>query len=192
MTYSEFAEAIEPLYRQFRFKMPEDWKAKDLGDRYRVLGKFSVEAMNIAVDKLLLSESHMPVPRILRQALIDASLTIKGESVPDYEPWDDANHCPCGCGGERWSQTVIDKRTGEPRYFPADILDGAMALITAGETETAKLRAEIVRGLAGKIMTRDFVDCNVHSRTKEYMRGTFLREDSRGVRVYRHPEQVGS
>lgn len=184
MTYDEFAEIIEPLYRQFRPKMPADWKAKDLGDKYRVVGRFRAEALRATVDVLLAKAEQMPPPARIRSDVIEATARLFPEPPADYKPWDDPLHCPCGCGGERWSSVILDRKTKEPMSFPdnAEAM-GVDVLAALSPGLRANVAAHMLK-LAGKLKTRDRMHCKRHAVTPESKRGQLLKTDSRGVRVY--------
>lgn len=184
MTYDEFCDVIEPLYRQFRPKMPSDWKGKDLGDRYRALGRFGAEVLRGAVDELMGSSEHMPVIAHIRRACRDAQQRLGVVERKEYEPWSDALLCPCGCGGRRWSYVVReDYGRGPWRHFPDDAdglgLPAGFAQITSHDREA--IAVETLK-LAGKVMTRDAMHCKHTAGTQP--RGLMLRQDSRGVAIY--------
>lgn len=186
MTYDEFQTEIAPLYRQFAPKMPEAWKAEDLGDKYRVCGRFSAPVLRAAVLDLLETAEYMPKPSAIRAAC--ARRMAAQEVKPEYAPWDDPMHCPCGCGGERWSYLVRDLKTHEIRYFPTD--PAAMGMPPGLDALPAGDRADVAAkmlALCGKAMTRDEVECLRFGQTD---RGTLLKTDSRGVKVYDRPIRV--
>lgn len=101
MTTLEFSETIEPLYRQFGWRMSLEDKARHMHDRYKVLQHFSLATLTLAVNTLLASESRMPPVSAIRQACLDSLRVGQTRRAPE-KPHDDADSCACGCGGRRW------------------------------------------------------------------------------------------
>jgi hypothetical protein len=183
MTYAEFAELIEPLYRQFRPRMDAEWKARDMGDRYRALGRFDAPVLQLAVDELIATAEHMPVIAAIRAACANAQQRLGLTTRAEYAPWEDCNACPCGCGGKRWSYVLRTRDGTAKRHFPDGIaalgLPAELAALPDGQRASI---AAAMLALAGRVMTRDVIAC--HRSPATAPRGRLLRTDRRGVPVY--------
>lgn len=188
MIYEKFCEVIEPLYRQFRPRMDPDLKAKDLGDKFRVLQRFTPDVLLKAVDTLMQDATNFPFIATIRQSCYEAQRTLYGNANERYRTWDDPLHCPCACGGELWSRVLYDNTGAERRFDGTDPTGLGAELLSALPPGTRSAVAVQMLKLAGKVMTRDYLDCRKRTITPELERGVYLKTDSRGVRIYGRAE----
>ena len=71
-------------------------------------------------------------------------------------PAPDSNHCSCGCGGQRWSEVLLDA-DGKPRHYPANL--EAFGLPASLSVKMREGVAAQITALAGDIMRRQHVEC---------------------------------
>ena len=160
LTQSEFGAWWDVLNREYPvYKGTIEDLAAQAGTWYAQL-KFSTKpALDEALERWLRTQPHRPkLVHILTGAgehmrrITEAMAHRHKQDMPAP----DANHCICGCGGQRWSEVLLDAK-GKPRHYPANLeAFGLPASLSANMREGV---AAQITALAGDVMRRQHVEC---------------------------------